>query len=74
MWHVLQSDAADNNNKSDSGGQLLSVERSRSRSNSGVLNIPKDFDPKMRAKSVCSKNVCSKNVCSKKMFVRKMFV
>jgi hypothetical protein len=51
MWHVLQSDAADNNNKSDSGGQLLSVERSRSRSNSGVLNIPKDFDPKKRRNS-----------------------
>jgi len=56
MWHVLQSEVSDKNdsNKNDSNkndSNKLSVERSRSRSNSGALCIPKDFDPKKRRNS-----------------------
>ena len=46
MWHVLQSEVAEKNDNNK-----LSAERSRSRSNSGALNIPKDFDLKRRRNS-----------------------
>ncbi len=47
MWHVLQSEVSEKNDSNK-----LSVDpRSRSRSNSGALCIPKDFDPKRRRNS-----------------------
>lgn len=46
MWHILQSETSDKNDNNK-----LSVNKSRSRSNSGALNIPQNFDPKQRRNS-----------------------
>ena len=52
MWHVLQSEVSDKNDSNKNDSNKLSVDpRSRSRSNSGALCIPKDFDPKKRRNS-----------------------